>query len=404
VLRLNQLAGFLLVSFLAAPAIANTNACKDALVPDIVNVSYDRVTAMALLNILSDEQISTYSSSSALAATGYGDFNNDRSRTSIKNYFEQQQFALNESKSLDLLISKVPIQARLKYYDCVKSGQEVQLRVESLDENGLILKVLRGGLATSPDTVELSWSTNEPRLTSMLERDAPKLGRTGSEKLIQYNQFNPKEGIAITVNATSTGLFSGGKQVGSDVLSIPALPSPPASTVFDEQWSLPLYVRMHFAQVGDLDYTINAVGEFKNGDKTRGKLRRDGIAGEGAGQTQEILIDWDREAMSSLGVPFNLSKEELSFNYSCWYLGAPFQSSLQKYTASPGKKCGDQNAQGGEPILRKFSMELTGSLKNKFKLTYKCNTLGPFEAGAVCEWTGNTGIGQLVIEIDTDPR
>lgn len=378
---------------------ARADECKDGLIPDIVNVSYDKATSLALLNIMSSSQMSKYSKSSALSATGYGAFSEDKAGQQRADLYKKSEFKLNEEESLKLVIAKIPEAARLKFYDCIRGSKEIQLQIVQLSDETLIMRAVRGGTNASPDILELTWSTNDTGdfKQYLAEKVDTTIGKPMSAVPITNYWFNPKKGISLTVSARVPGKR---ETLATDTLTVPPIPDLPKGTWMDEKHSLPLKVWFHYAQVGykpSSCFTINTVGEFVNGDATECQLRRDGIAGTHLGQTQELIIDWDKTATHSINSPFDLRDDELSFEYSCWYTNGT-------YSAKRGDKCGNE---AGEPLLRKFSMKLTGSLKKYFKLTYSCvgeNTVGPLAEGGICEVAGWRGIGQLKIEIVTDPK
>lgn len=161
--------------------------------------------------------------------------------------------------------------------------------------------------------------------------------------------------------------------------------------------TLPVKVTFHYAEVGNTCFTVNAGRGLQN-VATDCSHARDDLAGIYHGQTQEITIDWDETALASLGQRLDLTDEQLSFEYDCYYTNGA-------YSAKRGQVCGNEGT--GEPLLRAFSMRLTGSRRDEFKLTYSCvgdNVYAQLIEGSMCKVDGWRGIGQLSMQIIANPR
>lgn len=334
---------------------------------------------------------------SADTAYGFFDGDYDKFQVKVQEYFLKHELVQSASHAREEYKSFLTDAQVAAWKSCILGQHEIAVTYKNVDE--------------SSATITLEWdgSTGIGPLRSVstdFESGTPQAALKQIPTLDGTRTFNvrrsPKTGDVRGVISGKAGSYN--KDYSADIYVAPfRAPDPPlaAAAWWQSANSLPLKVTMHFAQVttGPKCYRINVTGERKKGDLPSDcVLKRDGNAGVERGHTQEITIDWDLDAMRWLGIPFDLSDEQLSFVVSCQYSSGP------ELSVKRGQTCGDEKL---DRRLSWISMKLTGSLADKFKLQYSCfglNWVGPVVAGSRCLPNGVRGIGVVNIEIDTDPR
>lgn len=389
------------------------NDCREGLRPDIINFVLDEETSLSFLWLATDDEFNERKKKGN-GSLGIGvyqaSFGNQSSQSARRQKLQKMGYNHNQNTSLTYFASQVSDATRKDFFKCVQHSTRVQPFFLDVKENwrdekkrSMELSLQRfSPIGDDGDEFELSWKASDADLSKDLKESFPRIA-AGDVSITHSFDLDLDKGANITAYRLRANV-----PVFSVNISVPPVPKTRERveervSVWKERiYSIPVKVKTHRAHIGDRWGTTNFNADLvDDGSKTDTRvLLRDQVV---ASNNQEIELDWDRAARQVSQLPEILSDDELNFEFRCGFAVPVAQ--LVFYPSSDnwlpaGQKCGDQNANGGSPIMTHLWVRAVGSKAAEFRVKLSCMGRGQW-SGPSSDCVITTGIEQFRLEIDS---